>query len=155
MWDLWTLPSLHVSLWRGSCQPVLGFLVVGGERGCSQVPISRWPLLQQHVLLEFGKMTNRFDHTQQNKSLQGNMIPGWVFVRRNSLCLWVCRRRAGRTWLTLEVGCAEGGFIFAHLLFAFFYTVHYCFCKDKAVGYLYSWNTLLYFCTVTARRKCV
>ena len=25
--------------------------------------------LQQHVLLEFGKMTNRFDHTQQNKTV--------------------------------------------------------------------------------------
>lgn len=157
MWDLWTLPSLHVSLWRGSCQPVLGFLVVGGERGWSQVPISRWPLARYSSMCCWSLGKWQTDLITHNKTRVCKAIWSLVeFLWEGTACVCECVEEGlgGPGWL-LKWGVLKG-VLFLHIsCLQFFYTVHYCFCKDKAVGYLYSWNTLLYFFTVIARRKCV
>lgn len=113
----------------GSCQPVLGFLVLGGEVFSGPHLSLTSDVVAAYVAGVWENDKQIWSHTTKRESLQGNMIPGWVFVRRNSLCVCECVKEGlgGPGWL-LKWGVLKG-FYFARLLFAFLYTVHYCLCK--------------------------
>ena len=56
--------------------------------------------LQQHVLLEFGKMTNRFDHTQQNKTVCKAIWSLVEFLWEGTACVCECvEGLGGPGWL--------------------------------------------------------
>ena len=80
-----------------------GFLGVGRREGVFSGPHLSLTSgsLQQHVLLESGKMTNRFDHTQQNKRVCKAIWSLVEFLWEGTACVCECVKEelGGPGWL--------------------------------------------------------